>query len=363
MLAVEYSDFGPSDLALFTKKLFHDLIVEDRKQLQNLNAKAEELLALTVPVISGPAETSYGPIAMQAPMVKDHTRMTNLGNKFDKSQITAADKVEISGQPQKQMKVPARLITVNKPHVSPVASVHHQATSSYSDYGQDEGGGLAKLFKFALTISVLGVAGFYGYEKYVKPSNALHDERTPSSQVEPLAVAPVAANLANVKMRIFPDGDFSHTRATLNSVPFDARTGMASVTLGELVALVVDRPGFVTFRKEFTVKDSDLNENREYLLDVKLEPMVYGTFTLSTQPEVSDVTIISLDQGTSGNAQRPLVLKSPIYQEKLPVGNYKVIVKNELLNVEKIFQIGIKEGDRLVKTGLPLEPARTSGNR
>jgi len=48
VLAIHYSDFGSSDLSTFIKKLFHDLIVDDRKQLQQLNAKAEELFAIGV---------------------------------------------------------------------------------------------------------------------------------------------------------------------------------------------------------------------------------------------------------------------------------------------------------------------------
>jgi hypothetical protein len=145
--------------------------------------------------------------------------------------------------------------------------------------------------------------------------------------------------------------------------PFDLSKGSAPVPVGDLIALVIERPGFISFRKEFTIKEGEIAGGKDYNLDVKLEPMVYGTFTLSTQPEVADVTIINLDQGTRGGAQKPVVLKTPIYQEKLPVGHYKVLVRNEILNVEKVFQIEIREGDRMVKNSVPLEPMRMPANR
>jgi hypothetical protein len=136
------------------------------------------------------------------------------------------------------------------------------------------------------------------------------------------------------------------------------------LNVDEPMELVIERQGFVTYRKEFTVKQGDLNSAREFVMDVKLDPMVYGTFTLSTQPEIADVSIVNLDQGTSGNFSKPLQLKTPVYQEKLAVGHYRVTVRNETLNVEKSFQIEIKEGDRMVKNGVALEPVRSpAGNR
>ncbi|MBC7397532.1 MAG: hypothetical protein H7333_08820, partial [Bdellovibrionales bacterium] len=359
LLAVEYSDFGPSDLASFTKKLFHDLIVEDRKQVQSLNAQAEALLTLTVPVVSRVVETSNA-ATLGGHEPKEHTRVTNLGNKFEKLQITSADRVEISGH-QKQMKVPARQMSASA--AQPVAHrINYSAPQPVlmDDYADS---GRSNFVKLAFAMVLLLFGGFFGYEKFAKQSPSTHIERELATQAEaPAPVVNANAKMANVKLRLFPDGDLSHTRVTINSAPFDFNKGFMPVPLGELVTLVVDRPGFVTFRKEFTVKESEL-DNKDYSMDVKLDPMVYGTLTLSTQPEVADVTIISLDQGTSGNSQKPVILKTPIYQEKLPVGHYKVIVKNELLNVEKVFQVEVKEGDRLVRNSIPLEPARVRANR
>ncbi len=359
LLAVQYSDFGPSDLSIFVKKLFHDLIVEDRKQLQQLNSRADELIALGV---SAPVRGPEAPRAPQGEGAKEQTRVTNLGDKFEKSQITNADKVELAVQPERQMKVPAaRSQTgVHTPPAGMPSSAKRTNTAIRRPVPVEvpkESAGLLGIFRLLGGVAMLAVAGYFAYQQ-IGPV-----ERQPASVSNelPHVVKNPAQGQggAHLKLRLFPDGDFSKTRVTVNAAPFDLNKGVNNVPLDDLLELVVDRPGFVTYRKEFTIKSSDIEGGKDFSLEVKLEPMIYGTFTLSTQPETADVTIINLDQGTSGNTQKPVTLKTPVYQEKLPVGHYKVVIKNEALNVEKVFQIEIKEGDRLVKNSIPLEPVRT----
>jgi serine/threonine-protein kinase len=366
LLAVQYSDFGPSDLSIFVKKLFHDLIVEDRKQLQQLNGRADELIALGVQVPKSP-EPAAGSVPVAAPkeQPREATRVTNLGDKFDKSQIVAADRVELAVTPQRQVKVPANKTQTGIHGSSPISGPARSRTNTGIrrpvPVQQVESGGVGGFFKLLGGVAMLAVAGFLAYQQF-GPIEERHPASLPTDQQQ-LPVKVQTTNNAQLKIRMFPDGDFSKTKVTVNSQPFDLNKGVHSVPVDELLEVVVDRPGFVTYRREFTIKTSDIDATRDYSIDVKLDPMVYGTFTLSTQPEIADVTIINLDQGSSGNAQRPVVLKTPVYQEKLPVGHYKVVVKNDVLNLEKVFQIEIKEGDRLVKNGVPLEPIRAPAGR
>ena len=367
LLAVEYSDFGPSDLSIFVKKLFHDLIVEDRKQLQQLNSRADELIALGIQSQPKAAPTSEAKTEAAPPkeVTREQTRVGNLGDKFDKSQITSADRVEIARQPQNQMRVPSgsntRVHTQtgvrNVPAGARGTSTGIRRPVPVEPTPVSGGSGILKLLGGA---AMLAIVGFYAYE------NLGTVDRKPDSvaTTEPAQTAqnPFAGR-ANLRVRTFPDGDLSKTRITVNSAPFELAKGFMKINLDEPMEVVIERQGFVTFRKEFTVKQGDLNASRDYVLDVKLDPMVYGTFTLSTQPEIADVSIINLDQGTSGNSAKPLILKSPVYQEKLPVGHYRVTVRNETLNVEKSFQIEIKEGDRLVKNGIALEPVRSPSSQ
>lgn len=378
ILAVNYSDFGSSDLSTFVKKLFHDLIVEDRKQIQQLNSRAEDLIKLgtaTAEVVTPPNPAVAAPGAP-----KDATRVStintnataNLGNKFDKSQITGAEKVELAASPAKQLKIPAGQSQGPGNRPSPASSATASSSGSFTgshrktDTGisrptpVDQGGGIGGIIKSLVMVAGLGAAGFFGYTHFMNQKAKAKVESTASSeQQNPVNTGGAISKQAQLKIHLFPDGDLSKTRITVNSALYDLNLG-ATIPLGDLLAVVVDRPGFVAFRKEFTVKESDLADGN-YQLDIKLEPMVYGTFTLSTQPEVADVTIISLDQAQSPD-QKPMVLRTPIYQEKLPVGHYKVVVKNELLSVEKVFQIEVREGDRIVKNSVPLEPVRQPAN-
>ncbi len=371
ILAIHFSDFGASDLSTFVKKLFHDLIVEDRKQLQQLNSKAEELIALGSQIIT--KEHSSGALATTAP--RDATRVTNLGNKFEKSQITNAEKVEVAIQPERQMKVPSSRSPVpgagSRPGGGPatpppVKRSHTQSQIRNPDPVGDSPGMFTSILKLAIAGAVIAAAGIWFKGQFLEKGESSGPSRnlanTPVGAVAPPSTN-AQAKTARMKLRFFPDGNLSKTRATLNSAHVDLADGSVPVAVGEPLEFVVDRPGFVTFRKEFTVKESDLVDGKEYVLDVKLEPMVYGTLTLSTVPDLADVTIVSLDQGSSGNLQKSVILKTPIYQEKLPVGNYRVVIRNDLLNVEKTFQIEVKQGDRIVKNGIPLEAARNPASR
>ncbi len=122
----------------------------------------------------------------------------------------------------------------------------------------------------------------------------------------------------------------------------------------EALTLVVERPGFVPYRKEFTLQESDLGTANEMPMDVNLEAMAYGLFSISTRPAVADVSIVSIDRQPAENS-KPLEFKTPVHQEKLPAGNYRVTIRNELLGVEKVMNIVVKEGKEVVLTDVKLE--------
>ena len=363
VLATQFSDFGPSDLSQFIKKLFHDVIVEDRKNLQSVNSRAEELIALGARSSKSEDATHGG--AAAAPRTansKENTRMTTfIGDKFNASEITNADKLEMSvspqntqssQNPQRQMKVSSAgpATGVNRGSTPARGSTRSIATPKPVEAPKDSG--LGGIFKLVVGVAGVGAAAFYGFQHFQKQPTATPAATQAAAQ--PAAPAAGQAKNAQFKLHVFPDGDYARTKVTVNAQPYDLEKGIAEIPVGEPLSLVVERPGFVPFRKEFTIQATDLNEAKESALDVKLEPMVYGILSISSRPSIADVTIVNIDRQPAETA-RPQIFKTPINQEKLQAGNYRITMKNELLGVEKTMTVEIKEGREAVLTDVQLE--------
>ena len=75
---------------------------------------------------------------------------------------------------------------------------------------------------------------------------------------------------------------------------------------------------------------------REWLMDIQLEPEKFGFLTLHTTP--SSDAAIPLDGGV------PWKRKTPLENEKLPVGSYTIRLTNEVLGMEKTVNVTIEEG-------------------
>lgn len=351
VLATQYSDFGPGDLSQFIKKMFHDVIVEDRKNLQTVNARAEELIKLGVKNNEN-EKTMTNVTGQPAANKQEHTRMTQfIGDKFNKSELNSADKLEVAVSPaavnpQRQMKVSAA--TRNRTATNIRAGTRSVAMPKPVEAPKESGG----LFKLVVGAAGVGAAAYFGYQHFQKPVEPVQNAAV-SQPAQP--TTPVASGkTAQLKFHVFPDGDFARTKVTLNSQVIGLEKGFADIQLGEPLALVIERPGFVTYRKEFTVQENELNEAKEASLDVKLEPMVYGVLSISSRPAVADVTIVNIDRQPA-EASKPIIFKTPINQEKLQAGNYRITIKNELLGVEKVMTVEVKEGKEVVLTDVQLE--------
>ena len=358
VLASQYSDFGPSDLSQCIKKLFHDVIVEDRKNLLAVNARAEELIALG-PKANDQEKTltnAGGSIAPAPATSKENTRMTQfVGDRFNKAELTNADKLEMSAAPQPQkhsQAQPQRQMKV----ATPTQNTRSGVTRSFTvpkPVEQPKESGLGGMLKLVVGAAGVGAAAFFGYQHFQKQTEA-------PTQAAAQVTQPTTINntkTAQLKLHVFPDGDFASTKVTLNSQQFSLEAGSADVPVGEPLSLVVERPGFVTFRKEFTLQEAELNGSKESALDVKLEPMNYGILSISSHPSVADVTIVNIGRQPA-ETSKPIIFKTPINQEKLQAGNYRVTVKNELLGVEKVITVEIKEGKETVLTDVQLETKR-----
>ena len=351
VLASQYSDFGPSDLSQFIKKMFHEVIVEDRKNLQSVNARAQELIALGVDTKNTDQTVTDLPRTATAPVDKrEQTRMTTqfVSDKFNKAELTNADKLEVAGNPERQMKVsssapkkvasaPSRNVTRSISMPKPVEPVQESSSGGF--------------IKIALGVAGLAAAGFFGYQHFQQAPT--QEARNVASQPDKPAVVASTEKKAQLVLKIFPEGDLAHTKTTLNAQIVGSER-VEGVTVGEPLSLVIERPGFVTYRKEFSVHDTDLNEAKETAIEVKLEPMVYGLLSVSTHPSIADVTIVNIDRQPA-EVSKPMVFKTPINQEKLQAGNYRITIQNELLGVEKVMNVEIKNGKEAVFADVQLE--------
>jgi len=205
-------------------------------------------------------------------------------------------------------------------------------------------------------IAGVGVAGIGALLYYF----GMHEQKSNNSIQNPIVdtaqsqMRSISGKMGKLKLNLFPEGDLASTVVTLNSQKLSIENGSVDAPVGEPLTLVVERPGFIPFRKEFTIQEKDLGAMNDYAVDVSLEQMAYGLVSISTRPAVADVTIVNIDRQPAENS-KPYEFKTPIHQEKLPAGNYRVTIKNEFLGVEKVMNLEVKEGKEIVLTDVKLE--------
>jgi hypothetical protein len=78
-----------------------------------------------------------------------------------------------------------------------------------------------------------------------------------------------------------------------------------------------------------------MNGLREWLMDVQLEPSRFGFLTIHTTPSANATIMFD---------GIPWTKKTPIEDEKIPVGEYSIKLSNEVLGMEKTIKVSIQEG-------------------
>jgi hypothetical protein len=177
----------------------------------------------------------------------------------------------------------------------------------------------------------------------------LDGDRSPGSVKTPAPVAAeskpkVDSRTISLKINLVPNAD--EARVLLNEKAVDPRTLTVHVLPDSPLELVVEKRGFRPFRREFVVTSAQLGELKEWVVDIGLEPISYGYLNLKSEP-ISDVGLYPYDPSTRtvANENKPwTVLKSPVREQKLPVGTYKVRMENKILGMEKVITVKIEEG-------------------
>jgi serine/threonine-protein kinase len=430
-------DFNPSDLSYYAKDLFKNDIVEDRKRIQKLNDKVEQLLVSEVAPKNTGVEIVHAGRRDDSTVVTESRSMGGASSGaregFDVGTVSKSVKVEIDMGPALQTPTPAapaRSSTMSAPtpaasRSGPTAAASRAPQSSrvtatpqprIPKAVKPKGGGLGKplvaaaavvvglglfgpeigieipfltdLFgggsdarlvlngdlkgvtvqingqtkasalpatikgmpigtPFQLTVS--GAAGMFQQEITLKKGerrqvNVVLAAAAPAGggqtmaaspetpAAEPAAAVPGGKSIL-LRLAFSPGG--GRAIASINGRPIDGDNPVVAVPLDAPLELVAERSGFRPFRREFVLESRNLGGLKEWMMDVQLEPMRFGFLTIRTTPSAEATILID---------GKPWVKKTPLENEKLPVGTYSIKLANEVLGMEKVVKVSIQEG-------------------
>jgi serine/threonine-protein kinase len=415
-------DFNPQDLSYYAKDLFKDEIVEDRKRIQKLNDKVEQLLVATdIPDIKTDdatvplkredtttiVEAKGGPKPMET---REFDRPDFKVGKVDLDTAPASAKQTASrprpgsgtagtqagatrtqgssstgkvAAPQQRKESSSSGGGMGKPLVAMVAAVigivfvgpefgiripvvsdmvdnmmggnearlilqGNQAGVKVEVNGQVVANGLPATVKnipvgMPVHIAVTAADGrSFESDVTIKKGEkrelavALTQRQVastdPGQAAMPQTSAESGKKMIHLKLVVSPGGGAT---MTLNGKPIDPNTNTVDVPLDAPLELVADRQGFKQLKREFTIDSREWGNLQEKLMDVQLEPNRFGYLTIHTTPS-ADATIL-IDG-------KPWVKKTPLENEKVPVGTYSIKLANDVLGMEKSVTVKIEEG-------------------
>lgn len=298
-------DFASGDLSNVTKEIFQKEIVEDRKKVQRLNERVEQLLQNDIPEISEHANEKRGPKREDTTTFVARPAMglprAPVEFKFDDSKNAAVVPV---GRP---------LGGQVRPHLGGNSAIHSRPGMSSSQSSQSSASlpnfptrtGLrsgtatfqpipdqpsrlwgmvvaALLVIFAsfaapkwMGFQVPVISGLLGWTVPVKeesiPTRAPAGVETPVADPQTAIPPGEVANTPPAKLRlnIFPEGH--EGTISVNGKSLNPMNPVVDVPTNSLILLTVQRPGFEEFKSEFKIDSRAVGENGEYLKEIALK--------------------------------------------------------------------------------------------
>ena len=162
-----------------------------------------------------------------------------------------------------------------------------------------------------------------------KPLDALSSFGSPSSGTSTTTIA--------LHLILVPAGGVE--TITINGSPIDSEKLSATVPLNTPLELSIERPGFKSFRREFFIDSQQVVGLKSWSMEVHLELLNFGFLTIHTTPSAE--AIFTVDGATISK-------KTPLEDEKLPVGKYSIRLFNEVLGMEKYVSVSIEEGKSVI---------------
>ena len=332
-------DFDPKEISMFSKNIFKNEIVEDRKHIQKLNEKAQKLLE---------ADTSFEPASRDdwisktrkedtSTLVEQRTKVSSLrnidsheGGKVkveieNSSFLKTLDEGSIPSLSISDFRVPKVAIQNERQYQRPTKTIHTQIVKS--------SGRISWLISaIFVTPIVLGAVYYFSSPEISLPSPKTSEVSIP--QREPGAYFP---SKKSIPLRLSLKPWTKGARLTLNGKRLDLNNPGITIDLDAPLELIAESNGFKKHIKEFTVTSNEAKDLKEYPLEIQFEPEVFGFLTLKTIPSADLIFI-------NGEDWRR---RTPIINEKLPVGAYTIRAINEVLQMENTFNITINESKSL----------------
>lgn len=355
-------DFSPSDISHVSKEIFNKDIVEDRKKIQRLNDRVEQLMLNEVPVVNIIPDLS----PIDAPEdTTTHVAATKPAMKavefvMEKEVVAQKFTVEPSQAPQRPRPAP----TSTGVHGGTNAGTRNTAGSyatrapsggtraSYTPLPpRDESGG--GWFKWVAMIGI-ALGGSYlgprfGFEvpmlskmlgakmpaKVVATPNPTPTDDLGTKQTNFGDPEKPVVN-AKLRLNIFPGG--MEGKISLNGKVIDPKQTVIEVPTDSPLELAIERPGFESFRSEFAIDSRSVADNSEYVKEISLEPERsrapagvvdgenYGRLTVLSTPS-AEVTIFV--NGKLWNKKF-----TPFESLKVPTGKLELRLYNATLDLE-----------------------------
>jgi serine/threonine protein kinase len=282
-------DFASSDLSHVSKELFQREIVEDRKKVQRLNDRVEQLLLNDIPEIKAGSGNDEG--GRREETTTFVARPTGL----PKPPVELKVEDDLKIQAPLVMERPIGRLPVRPPpgngNTRAGAQVNDTGNGRFNHTGtsfgrtggyrpkESSGFGFGKIaVLIAVVLGGAWAAPKFGYEvpyvtawfggrinREVPPVEKI-DKETKRSPAEVVEETPPAL----LHLNIFPGG--IDTKISVNGKFIDPENPVMSVPTDAPLELLVQRPGFESFRSEFKIDSRSIGATGEYVKEISLEP-------------------------------------------------------------------------------------------
>ncbi len=335
-IASHNAELSSSDLAQAAKELFKNEIVEDRKELQRLVSRAEQLLLLDYD-INHESDRKVAPELGTGSTGSRNFEATAVG--LNNIQVDITPELRKKVQRQRPGSPVGSQQAGPEPKGPPVQQRYQPSgrPGARSNSSQSEG----RRPWVAAAAAAAAFFYFYGGDLGIMGSrDPSKSQRAPTSvkKVEELLpkAAQSIAQQASLVLNFTPSG--GSAVVLVNGKPVDGGSGVVvipadgvlkfPVAVESALEFSVEAPGFAPLRRELAVSADRLGAGKEIREDVQLEPLRFGLLSATT---TSNAVMIIAVEGS--NWVYKSSLQGKFENIKVPSGTYDIEFKSELLGL------------------------------